>query len=84
MRQSPRGLYIYDDNGNRELPVSESRASERPELRELYDELTTGKPALHDGRWGLATMEVCLAIMQSSREKREIAMEHQVPAPDWA
>ena len=35
----------------------------------------------HDGRWGLATLEVLVAIMQSGRERREIMMTHKSP-PD--
>jgi hypothetical protein len=30
----------------------------------------------------MATLEVCLAIMQSARERREILLSHQVPAPE--
>jgi phthalate 4,5-cis-dihydrodiol dehydrogenase len=37
-----------------------------------------GKPPLHDGLWTTATMEVCLAILQSAREQREIVLQHQV------
>jgi phthalate 4,5-cis-dihydrodiol dehydrogenase len=33
-----------------------------------------------DGRWGKATLEVALAILQSSREKREIELKHQLAA----
>jgi hypothetical protein len=29
----------------------------------------------------MATLEVCLAIMQSAKERREIMLSHQVPAP---
>jgi phthalate 4,5-cis-dihydrodiol dehydrogenase len=35
---------------------------------------------LHSGEWGRATMEVCIAILQSGRERREIALSHQVAA----
>jgi phthalate 4,5-cis-dihydrodiol dehydrogenase len=33
---------------------------------------------LHSGEWSLATMEVCLALLQSAREGREIGMSRQV------
>ena len=52
-----------------------------PDVKELYDYLTTGKPLTHDGRWALATLEVCTAIRQSSEEGREIALEHQTAVP---
>jgi hypothetical protein len=36
----------------------------------------------HDGRWGQATLEVCLGILQSAAERKEIMMNHQVPVGD--
>jgi phthalate 4,5-cis-dihydrodiol dehydrogenase len=47
----------------------------------LYDAVVHGRPPLHSGEWARATMEVCLAILQSGREQREIALAHQVAAP---
>jgi hypothetical protein len=82
MRQSPAGIYIYGDAGTTEMPLSETRGAYAPELDELYDALVYGKPVLHSGRWGLATLEVCLAIMQSATAHRNIAMQHQVAVPD--
>ena len=41
---------------------------------------TTARTLL-DARWGMATTEVCLAILQSSRERREIRLAHQVGLP---
>ena len=38
-----------------------------------------GEPVYHDGRWGMATLEVVLAMLESSREQREIHLTHQVP-----
>jgi len=81
MRQSPAGIYIYSDAGTTEVPLTETRGAYAPELDELYDALVYGKPVLHSGRWGLATLEVCLAIMQSATAHRDIAMQHQVAVP---
>jgi phthalate 4,5-cis-dihydrodiol dehydrogenase len=33
-----------------------------------------GKPPLHSGDWGAATMAVCLAVLRSAREHREIRL----------
>ena len=57
-------------------------AQRRAELEELYDAVVLGKPLWHDGRWGMATLEVCLAMMESARERKEIVLQHQVPVPD--
>jgi phthalate 4,5-cis-dihydrodiol dehydrogenase len=80
MRQSPAGIYIYDNTGTHEVPLPETRGTSCPELDELYDALVYGTPVLHNGRWGLATLEVCLAIMQSAVAHRDIPMQHQVGA----
>ena len=84
MRQSPVGIYIYGDAGTTEVPLTETRGAYAPELDEIYDALVYGKPVLHSGRWGLATLEVCLAIMQSAAARRDIPMQHQVAVPDGA
>jgi predicted dehydrogenase len=82
MRQSPAGIYMYGDTGTTEVLLTETRGVYAPELDELYDALVDGKPVLHSGRWGLATLEVCLAIMQSATAHRDITMQHQVTVPD--
>ena len=57
-----------------------------PGRREVLDDMRvairSGRPPVHDGRWGKATVEVALAILQSAREGREVALEHQVAVPD--
>ena len=50
-------------------------------IDELYDAVVRGIAPLHDGAWAMATLEVCLAMLRSAREGREIALEHQVAAP---
>jgi phthalate 4,5-cis-dihydrodiol dehydrogenase len=46
-------------------------------IAELYDAVVNDRPAVHSGQWGLATMEVCLAMLQSAREQKEILLAHQ-------
>ncbi len=79
IRQAADGLYIYGDEGQKEAPVSGRSASRNSELQELYEAVTQNRPVYHDGRWGMATLEVCLAIMQSARERREVILTHQSP-----
>ncbi|HUB95302.1 MAG TPA: Gfo/Idh/MocA family oxidoreductase [Stellaceae bacterium] len=77
IRQSPNGLYVYGDDGRREIPVTGGRGTGMLEIEEMHAALTEGRPILHDGRWALATLEVGSAMVQSSRERREILLEHQ-------
>lgn len=82
IRQSPDGIIVYDDEGHHEVPVQGEGSSGSAELRELYEAVFNGKPISHDGRWGMGTLEVCVAIMQSARERREIMLTHQSPVHD--
>ena len=85
IRNSKFGLYVYGDEGPMEiaLPASEGAGplEHRGELEELYDAAVLGKPAYHSGVWGAATLEACIAMMQSARERREISLHRQIPMP---
>jgi phthalate 4,5-cis-dihydrodiol dehydrogenase len=48
---------------------------------ELYAAVALGQPPLHSGEWGLATLEVCLAMLDSARQGREVPLRHQVAPP---
>jgi len=50
-------------------------------VQALVDAVREGRPAFPDARWSRATLEACLAIVESSRERKEILLQHQVPSP---
>ena len=81
LRQSPNGIYVYNDDGLREEPIIVREGAGDPTLEEAYNGIVLGEPIFHDGRWGMATLEVQLALMQSARERREVLLERQVPVP---
>lgn len=80
IRQAPDGLYVYTEKGREDvaLPAGHGRTAE---LQELVNAIAEKRPAFPDGHWGKATLEVCLAIMASSRDGKIRKMRHQVPAP---
>jgi phthalate 4,5-cis-dihydrodiol dehydrogenase len=84
IRHSKWGLYVYDDEGVHEIDLrADIGVSGRgAELEELYDAVVLGKPMYHDGVWGMATLEVCLALMESANRREEIQLTHQVAIPD--
>jgi len=81
IRQSAAGVFVYDEHGRSEIPCPKWEGPLKVELEDFYTAVTEDRPVPHDGRWGKATLEVCLAILRSSRERREISMAHQVPSP---
>jgi phthalate 4,5-cis-dihydrodiol dehydrogenase len=78
LRPLPNGVAIYQDGTARLDPLPLPKVPRAEVIDELYDAVVRGKPPLHDGAWAMATLEVCLAILRSSREGREIALTHQV------
>ena len=78
IRQSPTGLWVYSEAGVRELAVPLERSPRDLVLAEFHDAIRGRAPALHDGRWGLANLEVCIAAMQSSATGQEVCLNEQI------
>ncbi|MEE8519148.1 MAG: Gfo/Idh/MocA family oxidoreductase [Dehalococcoidia bacterium] len=84
IRMSAKGMYVYDNEGMREVPVRQPGGQGmtlESEVLELYDAVRGDKPMLHDGKWGMATAEVQWALLESARQRKEIMLRHQVPVP---
>lgn len=47
-------------------------------IDELYYAVVDGRPVVHSGRWAKATMEVCLAMLESGRTRKDVQLHHQV------
>ncbi len=74
VRQSPDGLFVYDTNGCREIPLPKN-PGRAAELIELRDALRENRRAFPDGEWGRATLGVCLGIVQSSAKKTDVRFD---------
>ena len=74
LRPSPKGVYVYDEDGVRELIAPDARAYPNKDgvIDELYDAIVSGNPPLHDGRWGTDSMAASLALLKSSKERRPV------------
>lgn len=81
LRQSPTGLWVDTPARAWEIPLPTDRSPREHVLDELAGVLLEGRAALHDGRWGLATLELCLSVMNSARAGRAVRLRHQVPVP---
>ncbi len=82
-RRSPvganSGVFLYGEAGRREiaLPGGGRYSGRHNVLDDMGAAIRSGRPPVHDGRWGKATVEVALAIQQSARERREVTLAHQ-------
>jgi phthalate 4,5-cis-dihydrodiol dehydrogenase len=76
LRQSADGVLVYTDSGVRELaaPPSKGRPGRADVLDELFQAIVNDVAPPHDGKFARGTLEVCLAIQESSRSRREITL----------
>jgi phthalate 4,5-cis-dihydrodiol dehydrogenase len=81
IRQSATGLYVYTEHGREERPLRLDRSTRDPVIEEFVDTIAGKRPALHDGRWARANLEVCVATIESGRTGHEVVLRHQVPVP---
>jgi phthalate 4,5-cis-dihydrodiol dehydrogenase len=78
LRPMPNGVMIYRNGEARLDPLPPPAIPRQEVIDELYAAAVDGKAPLHDGAWGMATLEVCLAILRSAREGRDVMLSHQV------
>ena len=78
LRPSAKGVHVYADTERRFEALPSPKIYRDEVIDELYDAVVNGAPVIHSGEWGLATMEVCLAMLASHVERREITLSHQV------
>ncbi len=81
LRPMPNGVEVFA-NDERRFETLPAPAVPRAEvIDELVAAVLDGNRPLHTGEWGMATTEICLAILQSSTGQHEVALHHQVGLP---
>ncbi len=82
IRQSPEGLYVYTEDGREEVEVEpDINTRGFTELRELSAALEENRPVFPNHLWGRASLEACVAMIESSRQQKELELQYQVPSP---
>jgi phthalate 4,5-cis-dihydrodiol dehydrogenase len=77
LRPMPDGILVYA-NDEKHLEKLEQPNVPRGEVGdELYAAVALGQAPLHSGEWGMATLEICLAILRSAASKEEIRLGQQ-------
>jgi phthalate 4,5-cis-dihydrodiol dehydrogenase len=82
IRQTPSGLKVYADDDIREIQLPQGVSGRDLMIGELYDAVVHGTPALHTTGWAKATLEVSLAVLESSRTRQDVQLKFQVPTLD--
>ena len=78
LRPVPEGVMIYGDAERRleKVPLRETPRAEV--IDELYAAIVDGRSPVHGGDWGLATIEVCLAMLRSARTGKDVKLKNQI------
>jgi phthalate 4,5-cis-dihydrodiol dehydrogenase len=74
LRPLPEGVMVYADGEKRLEPLPAPKVQRAEVIDELYAAVVDRKAPLHDGEWGTATMEACLAILRSAKEQIEVKL----------
>jgi phthalate 4,5-cis-dihydrodiol dehydrogenase len=74
LRPLPHGVMIYADGEKRLEPIPAPTIPRVEVIDELYAAVVEGRAPLHDGEWAMATLQVCLAILDSARTGKEIRL----------
>jgi phthalate 4,5-cis-dihydrodiol dehydrogenase len=78
LRPLPNGVMIYADEKQYFDKLSDPVIPRATVLDEVYRAVHDGSPPLHSGKWSLATLEVCRAILISAKWNREVYLNEQV------
>ncbi len=78
LRPLPHGVMVYGDKTRHLDEIPSPKIPRSEVVDELYEAAMLGTPPLHSGEWGLATLEICLAILESAKTGREAELKWQV------
>lgn len=74
VRPLPDAVWVYGDDERQQVPLPTPSVPRFEVIDELVAAIGLGRPPLHDGHWARATLEICLAMLQSARERRDVEL----------
>ncbi|MFH5926218.1 Gfo/Idh/MocA family oxidoreductase [Roseomonas xinghualingensis] len=77
LRPMANGVMVYGDDERRLDALPPPTVPRAEVIDELFAAVVRGQTPLHSGEWGLATAEICLAILESARTGRDIPLRYQ-------
>ncbi|WP_111414566.1 Gfo/Idh/MocA family oxidoreductase [Billgrantia lactosivorans] len=77
LRPVPQGVQVYAHTRRYLETIPSPKIPRREVLDELIGAIRHDRDPIHTGEWGMATMEVCLALLESARDGHEITLSYQ-------
>jgi phthalate 4,5-cis-dihydrodiol dehydrogenase len=77
----PNGVMVMDASGAELHGLPPPTVARQEVVDEMWAVARLGQTPLHDGKWSMATLEVCLALLESSTLGKDIILCAQTPTP---
>lgn len=74
LRAMPNAVWIYSDERRECIELPPPPLPRYEVIDELWAAVVDGTETLHDGAWARSTLEVCIAILKSAREGRDVEL----------
>lgn len=79
LRLVPQGVWLYGHRERRFLPAPSGQAPRRTLVDALWSAVRDNAAPFQTGAWGLASLEVCHAILRSAERGGPVRLTQQVP-----
>jgi len=74
LRPLPTGVMVYGEREKRLERLPKPRIPRAEVIDELYGAVVEGQAPLHSGESAMATLQVCLAMLESAQQQKEIVL----------
>ncbi|MGF6638796.1 Gfo/Idh/MocA family protein [Paraburkholderia sp. MM6662-R1] len=74
LRPLPDSIVVYGDEQRQTLPLPAPVVPRAEVIDELYGAVVDGQSPLHDGEWAKGTLEICIAILKSSKTGADVTL----------
>jgi len=77
LRVSPKGVYVYADH-QKSFVTCQLKVPRDGVIAGLWDAVRNNAPPPQSGAWGLASLEICHAILESAKSFKPVTLQHQI------
>ncbi len=82
LRLTPTGVELIDESGKQFIAAPAPGIARSEVIDELWAAARAGQAPLHDGPWSRATVEACLALLDSAKQGSDVRLSRQVSVPE--
>lgn len=74
IRPLPDSIMVYGDTAYQTLPLDSPPVPRAEVIDELYRAVRNGSAPVHTGEWAMTTLQICVAMLESSRTGTDVAL----------